>query len=527
MKVLVSDTLPQESLELLRKEKDLEVDVKTKLSPQELISCISNYQVLLIRSGTKVTKEVINAASNLQIIGRAGVGIDNVDVEAATRRGIIVMNTPDGNTISTAEHTIALILSLSRNIPFAHYSLRNKEWKREKFAGVELFDKTIGIIGLGRIGTEVAKRIKAFQMRVIGYDPYVSEERVESLGIEMVGLEQLYKESDYITLHVTKTPETKNMISKKEIELMKSEVRIINCARGGLIQEQDLIEALRNKRIAGAALDVYEQEPPAESELFSLDNCITVPHLGASTKEAQLNVGVDIVKQALEVLKGGMAKNAINIPQIDGNLLNQLKPYLNLGEKLGSFQGQLASAAIEEVAIEYAGDMTKYDLKAVSIAILKGLLSAMIDDALVNFVNAPFLAKERGIKVVESKSSQREDFNNLISVTVKTNKGKSSIAATLFHKDDARLVYLENFRIDAIPSGYMLVLSNIDKPGVVGRIGTILGNNNINIAALYMGREPIKDKQILVINVDSFVPEEVISEIRNLEEILRVKLIRL
>ncbi|MDI6785791.1 MAG: phosphoglycerate dehydrogenase [bacterium] len=527
MKVLISDSLPQEAIDVFKEEKGLEVDVLTSLSPEELINCIGNYHALVIRSGTKATKEVIEAATNLQVIGRAGVGLDNVNIEAATKKGIIVMNTPDGNTISTAEHTMALILSLSRNIPQAHASLKAREWNRKKYDGTELFRKTLGVIGLGRIGTEVAKRAQSFGMLILGYDPYISEEKVKSLGIELVELKELYKRSDYITLHVPKSSETKYMISKKEIEMMKKGVRIINCARGGLIKEKDLIEALQNNRIAGAALDVYEQEPPEDSPLFAIDKCITVPHLGASTREAQFNVGVDIAKQVLEVLRGGTARNAANIPQIDGELLKQLKPYLDLGEKLGNLQGQLASMHIEEVFVEYAGDIAEYDLSAVTIAILKGLLSAIIDDATVNFVNAPGLAKERGIKVVESKSGSKEDFNNLISITIKADKEKKFLAGTLFHKDDSRIVYLDEFRIDAIPSGYMLIISNTDKPGVVGKIGTILGNSKINIAALYMGREAIKNKQRLVLNVDSIVPEEVIAEIKNQEEILGVQLVKL
>lgn len=527
MKVLISDPLAQEAIDVLKGETGVEVDVKIGLSPEELISCIGNYNALLVRSETKVTREAIEAASNLQVIGRAGAGVDTIDMEAATKKGIIVMNTPGGNTIATAEHTMALMLSLSRNIPQAHTSVRSKEWNRKKYAGVELFNKTLGIIGLGRIGTEVAKRAQSFGMYVIGYDPYISEERVKSLGIELVELEEIYKRSDYITLHVPKTAETKYMISKKEINLMKKNVRLINCARGGLIKEEDLIEALQNGRIAGVALDVYEKEPPEESPLFTMDNCVTVPHLGASTREASLNVGIDIANQVLEVLKGGAAKNAVNIPQIDGDLLKQLKPYVDLGEKLGNLQGQLASMHIEEIVIEYAGDIAQYDLSAVSVAILKGLFSAIVDGAMVNFVNAPTLAKERGIKIVESKSGSREDFNNLISITVKAGTEKRVLAGTLFHKDDSRIVYLDGFRIDAIPSGYMLILSNVDKPGVVGKVGTILGNNNINIAALYMGREAIRNQQRLVLNVDNVVSEEVIAEIKDQEEILNIQLVKL
>lgn len=527
MKVLISDSLAQEAIAVLKKEPGVEVDVKTGLSLEELVNCIGDYNALLIRSDTKVTKEVIEAALNLQVIGRAGVGVDNVDIETATKKGIIVMNTPDGNTIATAEHTMALILSLSRNIPQAYTSVRSKEWNRKKYTGVELFEKTLGVIGLGRIGTEVAKRAQSFGMHIIGYDPYISKERVKSLGIELVALEELYKRSDYITLHVPKSAETKHMISKKEIELMKKSVHLINCARGGLIEEKALIEALQNGRIAGAALDVYEKEPPEESPLFTMDNCVTVPHLGASTREASLNVGIAVANQVLEVLKGGAAKNAVNIPQIDGELLKQLKPYVELGEKLGNLQGQLASMHIEEITIEYAGDIAQYDLSVVSLSILKGLLSAIVDGAMVNYVNAPALAKERGIKIIESKSGSREDFNNLISITVKAGTEKKFLAGTLFHKDDSRIVYLDEFRVDAIPSGYMLILSNIDKPGVVGKIGTILGNNNINIAALYMGREAIKEQQRLVLNVDSIVPEEILTEIRDQEEILNVQLVKL
>ncbi|MDI6703106.1 MAG: phosphoglycerate dehydrogenase [bacterium] len=523
MKVLVSDPLSKEGLDILDKAQ-IPYEVKTGLREEELVSCISRYNALIVRSETKVTKNIIGAAQNLKVIGRAGVGVDNIDVMEATKRGIVVMNVPGGNTISAAEHTMALLLSLSRNIPQANKSLKEKEWNRKRFRGVELNGKTLGIIGLGRIGREVAKRAKSFVMKVIAFDPYVSEDQAKVIGVELVELEDIYKESDYITLHIPSSDKTRHLISRDEFSKMKPGVRIINCARGGIIDEEALYEAMKEGKVAGCALDVYEKEPPFDSPLLELENCITVPHLGASTKEAQVNVAVEIARQVVDALKNDEIRNAVNIPQIEDI---EIKPYLFLCEKIGYLHAQLLSGHIEGIDVEYTGEIANYKVAPLTVAILKGILSGILTETLVNYVNAPLIAKERGIRVVESKSIKEKDFTNLISVRLSTDKEKRVIEGSIFQKDDERIVSIDGFRVDAIPSGYMLVISNIDKPGVIGKIGTILGQNNINIAGLQMGRKAIGGRQLMVLNVDHVVEQEVLKQIEGVDEVSSVRMVKL
>jgi len=527
MKVLVSDPLSKQGLEILEKAESIEVDVKTGLKPEELIAYISEYEGLIVRSETKVTKEVIEAGKKLQVIGRAGVGVDNINVEAATKKGIIVMNAPGGNTVSTAEHTIAMLLALSRNIPQADKSTKEGKWERKKYIGVELSGKTLGVIGLGRIGSYVSQIALAFNMKVLAYDPYISSEKAKRLGVELVSLDELYKNSDFITLHVPKSDETKKMISKAEIDKMKDGVRIINCARGGLIDEEALYEALKSGKVAGASLDVYENEPPTGSSLLELENCITVPHLGASTYDAQINVGVEVAQQVVDALSGGPIRNAVNIQQVDPDVLQEIQPYLILAEKIGSLSAQLNVSGIQQVEIEISGDIAIYEIPPFTVAVLKGLLSAILKEPVVNYVNAPVMAKERGINIVELRKTKEVDFVNLITVKVKTDEKTSQISGSIFHKNDIRIVAIDGFRIDAIPQGDMLVISNIDKPGVLGKIATILGKNNINIAGLQMGRKAIGGKQMIVLNVDEPISNPVLQEINSQEEILDVKLVKL
>jgi len=525
MKILVSDPLSKAGIDILNKEK-FTVDEKSKLSPQELKKIIKDYDALIIRSGTKVTAEIINASKKLKVIGRAGVGLDNVDCEAASKKGIIVMNTPGGNTISAAEHTMSLILSLSRNIPQANASIKRGEWDRKKFMGVELYEKTLGTVGLGRIGTEVAKRALSFGMKVIAYDPFLSIERAKQLDIDLVSLKELFASSDYITVHTPLTDETRHIISDKQIKQMKKGVRIINVARGGIVDEAALLKGIESGKIGGVALDVYETKPPANNPLLKYDNVIGTPHLGASTQEAQVNVAVDIAKQIADTLLGRGVKNAVNIPYIDPELQKTLQPYINLSEKMGVLQAQLAECRIKEVNIVYSGEITNYDLTPITVAFIKGLLTPAVGE-MVNYINASVIASERGIKVTEAKTSNIEEFANLICATVKTKDKKLEISGALFANGEPRIVKVDNFYIDIEPKGYMIFASNKDVPGIVGKIGSILGKNNINIAAMTFGREKQGGKAVSVCSVDALVSEKVLKEITKSKTIYSAKLIKL
>lgn len=525
-KILVSDPLAQEGIDLLKKVSEFQVDVKHKLPHEELKKIIKDYDALLVRSETKVTKDIIESADKLKLIGRAGVGLDNVDLEAASKRGIIVMNTPGGNTMSTAEHTMSLLLSLSRNIPQADASMRKGEWERKKFMGVEVYGKTLGIIGLGRIGSEVAKRALAFGMKVIAYDPFLSVEKAKELGVEVVELKGIFKRSDYITVHTPLTDQTKNIINNDTISTMKQGVRIINCARGGIIDENAIIEGIKSGKIAGAAFDVYEKEPPKENSLLSCERLVLTPHLGASTEEAQINVAVEIAESARDALLGRGIRNAVNVPCVDIELYKILQPYVSLAEKMGSLVSQLTQARILQIDIKYSGEVAKYNTSPMTVAVVKGVLSPILKDT-VNYVNSLIVANERGIKVEESKSIMVEEYTNLMTVEVKTETGTRSVMGTLFTKKDARIVKIDEFHVDAIPEGFMVAAHNIDVPGIIGQIGTILGRHNINIAAMTFGRESPGGKTLSVLNVDSEVPEKVLGEIRKAKNVLDAMLIKL
>jgi len=526
MKILVSDPLSEEGLKILREEKSLQVDVKLKQPEDVLKEIIKDYDALLVRSETKVTAAIIEKADKLKVIGRAGVGLDNVDVEAATKKGIIVMNAPEGNTISTAEHTLSLILALSRNIAQANASLKQGEWNRKKFMGVELYGKSLGVVGLGRIGKEVAKRALSFGMKVLAYDPYLPEDKARQLGVELVELQELFRQADYITLHVPLTEDTKNMISEKEFGLMKKGVRLVNCARGGLIDESALAKAVENGIVQGAAIDVFEKEPPGDNPLLKLEKVIVTPHLGASTEEAQINVSIDIARQVKDALLGAGVRNAVNFPCVEGQLLNLLKPYIDLAEKLGALETQISEGHIKEVKIKYTGEVLNCDTQPLTVALIKGMLTPILQET-VNFVNAPLIAKERGIKVSETKTAEAEDFANLVSVEVITDKSRNVVLGTLLANNSPRIVRINEFYVEAIPAGHMLLLHNWDKPGVVGNIGTILGENKINIAGMTFGRKKPGGRAITLLNVDSAVPEAVIKQLKSTENILDAKLIKL
>ncbi|HNW39046.1 MAG TPA: phosphoglycerate dehydrogenase [Candidatus Omnitrophota bacterium] len=526
IKVLVSDALSQKGLKVFTDASELAVDVKTDLKPEALKEIIKDYDALVVRSATKVTKEVIQAAGKLKVIGRAGVGLDNVDLEAATAKGIIVMNTPAGNTISTAEHTFSMILTMSRNIAQANASMKKGEWKRSKFMGVELYSKVLGIVGFGRIGSEVAKRALSFGMKVLAYDPFLSAQVAEDIGVQVAELKKVLQESDYITVHTPLTDETRHLISDKEFGMMKKNVRLVNCARGGIIDEVALVKAVKEGKVAGAALDVFENEPlSADNDLLKLDNVITTPHLGASTEEAQVNVAIEVAEIVRDALLGKGIRNAANYPCLDAETSKILTPYINLGEKLGMFAAQLVEGRFQEMAITYSGQITKYNLTPVTMALVKGLLTPILKET-VNFVNGVSLLKERGIKLLESKSGQEGEFVNLVQLEIKTDKETKSILGTLSGNKQPRIVKIDDYYLDLYPVGEMIFIRNLDKPGLIGSLGTLMGKNRINIAAMALGRNKPGDKAISVWSVDKQVNAEMLDKIKELENILTVKIIR-
>lgn len=526
MKILVSDKLSQEGIDILKSREDIEVDLRPDLTHGQLLECIENYDAMIIRSTTTVSEDLLEAATNLKVIGRAGVGVDNVDIDAATRLGILVVNTPTSNTISATEHTITLMLALSRNVPQADDSLRNGTWNRSKFIGVELFNKVLGVIGLGRIGSEVVKRAKAFGMTTIAYDPYISQEGAKKIGVKLVSFEEVLSQSDYISLHVPYSSETHHLIEKKEIGLMKSEARIINCARGGVIDEGALYDALKNDKIAGAALDVFEEEPVKDSPLFELDNVVVTPHLGAATEEAQVSVATEVAKHVINALQGKPVPTAINQISIAPDKMEFLSPYLKLAEKIGSFQAQILNKPISEIQVKYGGRLYDEPVKPITVALQKGLLTPGLQNS-VNYVNAPFLIEKRGIKLTETKENVSYDFTNLISVTVKADDQESTVAGTIFGKSDPRIVLIDDYHIKAIPSGYVILLYNKDLPGMIGTVGTILGENGINIADMSVGRTTSKSLALMVINIDSLAPKELLQKINDLDNIFYVKQLKL
>jgi D-3-phosphoglycerate dehydrogenase / 2-oxoglutarate reductase len=518
MRILISDDLAASGIEKLRNVPEFEVDVKTKLAPEELCRIIKDYDALVIRSATKVTADVIDAGDNLKVVARAGIGLDNVNIEAASRRGIVVMNTPEGNVITTAEHVIAMMLALSRNIPQANSSVKTGKWEKSRFRGREVSHKILGIIGIGRIGRIVADRAKGLKMNVIAYDPYINSEVIEKVGVKGVSLDELFARSDYITIHTPMTKETRNLLNAEAFKKMKKGVFIINCARGGIVNEQDLGEAIRSGIVAGAALDVFTQEPPRDNPLLGLDQVVATPHLGASTDEAQENVAIAVAEQVTEYLNRGTIRNAVNAPSIDGAVLAVLRPYLVLAERLGSLQAQITRGAIQEVNIVYIGEVTTVDTKPLTYSILKGVLTPVLGD-MINFVNVPVVVKERNIKVTASSRDEAEDFTNLISVQVKTAEDANLVAGTMFGKKDPRLVRINDFRLEAAMEGNSLLIFNIDTPGTIGAIGTCLGRHHVNISMMDVGQVLERGQNIIFLRTDTPVPEHVIQELLSLANV--------
>lgn len=527
MKILISDSMSGKAVEILKNTPGIECDVITGLKPDELKAKIKDYHGLVVRSATKVTADILEAAENLKVIGRAGTGVDNVDTVAATKKGVVVMNTPGGNTVTTAEHAVAMLLSLARKIPQATASMKRGEWEKKKFEGTEVTGKTLGVLGVGNIGGVVVSRAMGLKMNVIAYDPFISAEAADKLGAALVSMDELFKRSDFISVHVPLTNETKNILNEEAFKKMKKGVKIINCARGGIVDERALAEAIKARIVSGAALDVFEKEPtPADNPLLSLEEVILTPHLGASTHEAQENVAVAIADQIADYLTTGTIRNAVNVPSVPAELLAALNPYIALGEKLGSFQGQILKGGIEEVTVEYSGDVVNYDVAPITIACLKGLLDKVMD-TYVNFVNAPFVAKERGIKVVEVKSSRPTDFTSSITIKVKTRDEENIVEGALFGKKEARIVRIDKFFLDAVPEGYLLLLHNEDKPGVIGNVGTLLGANAVNIARLHLGRQSVGGEAVSVWSVDTPISKGLMEKILKLPHMISVRVVEL
>lgn len=522
MKILVSDSLSQEGLAIL-KESGFDVIVDTGLSEDQLVEKIKGVDALVIRSGTQVTARVIEAADSLKIIGRAGVGVDNVDTDAATKKGIIVSNTPDGNTLSAAEHTCAMMMAVARNIPQACASLKSEKWERNKFMGVEFNKKVLGVIGLGRIGAEVAKRFQSFNMTVLGYDPFVSEERAKSMGITLTTVEDICRKADFITVHTPLTKETRNIVNADMFNVMKPTARIVNCARGGIINEEDLADAVESGKIAGAALDVFVEEPPFGSRILKSDKIIVTPHLGASTVEAQVNVAVDIAHEIISVLNGEGARSAVNIPAVRPEVMEVISPYVKLAEASGKIAATLIGVGYDKIDLIYNGDIASKDVRTVTLAALKGALAVAVGSG-VNYVNAPGLAKSRGVEVSEKKSETSGEYGSVFTVTV-SGGGKSVSVSGTAVGNDIKIIQIDKTRVDVYPSAHMIFADHVNKPNVIGPCCQILGENNINISGMQVGHVKVGEPTIMVISVDSDVPEDVLKKLMTVDGVLSAKIV--
>ena len=521
MKVLVASNIAEEAIEKMRKE-GIEVDVKPKISEKELERIIPEYDALVVRSTPKVSAKIIEKGKRLKIIGRAGVGVDNIDVESATQRGIIIVNAPGGNTISTAELAIGLMISAARMIPQADRSVKEGKWERKRFVGIELRGKTLGIIGLGRVGYEVAKRGKSFDMNVIAYDPYISYEKAKSLGVKMVSFEELIEKSDIISIHVPKTKETENLIDEDEFRKMKDGVIIINCARGGIVNEKALVNAIKSGKVYSAGIDVFVNEPPEpDNELLKLENVVTTPHIGASTREAQKNVGMIIAEDIINLKNGYPVKNAVNLPSLSEEEFEFLMPYLTLAEKMGKIAAAKLMGSFNRVKVTYRGKLAEKDTAYLSRALLKGLLEHILGQN-INLVSALPLAKERGIEVEESRIESTDSYESLLEVNVEGKEGSIYMAGTSFGRDDYRIIKIDKYKVDFVPKGHYIISLHEDKPGVIGRVGTLFGRNNINIAGMIVGRYGDKPGgvQLMLLLVDDPPTEQVLEEMLKLDGII-------
>jgi D-3-phosphoglycerate dehydrogenase / 2-oxoglutarate reductase len=519
-KVLIADALSPSAAEVFR-ERGIEADTRTGLAPSELAAMIGVYDGLAVRSATKVTRHILDAATNLKVVGRAGIGVDNVDVAAATQHGVVVMNAPHGNAVTTAEHAIALMLALARNIPQANASTHEGRWEKERFLGVELAGKTLGIVGCGNVGSIVADRAHGLKMQVIAYDPFLSDERARDLAVEKVDLAELLGRADIITLHTPLTDSTCRMIDAAALARTKPGVRIVNCARGELVVEADLKAAILSGQVAGAALDVFSEEPARGNTLFGLPQVIATPHLGASTAEAQEKVAIQIAQQMAEFLLTGAVRNAVNMPSVTAEEAPRLRPYIRLAEQLGSFAGQLTRSGIRAVTVEYEGHATQLNTRALTAAALSGLLSPMLEQ--VNMVNAPLIARERDISVSEVKHDRPSDYQTLIRLTIETDRRKRDLAGTLFGGDKPRVVEIKGIPIEAELGRHMLYVTNKDKPGFIGRLGTMLGDAGVNIATFHLGRLAPGADAIALIEVDQPLPDPLLRRLRLIPDVLQAE----
>lgn len=526
MKVLVAEKIAQEGIDVLKQE-NLTVDVKLNLTRDQLLDIIEDYDAIVVRSVTKINEEFYQRAKNLKVVGRAGTGVDNIEMEGATMRGIIVVNTPEANNVSAAEHTIGLLLSSIRNITQGNMRIKGRVWDRNGLKGVELQGKTLGIIGLGRIGSLVALRLQAFGMKLIGYDPYITDARFNKFGVEKKEtLEDLVREADFITIHTPKTEETFGMIGDDQFKVAKKGLRVINCARGGLINEEALDRAIKEGIVASAGIDVLVNEPNTTSPLLDCDNVVLTPHLGADTEEAQYNVGTMVAHEVVNALNGEMVPNAVNLPTLQANELNEIKAYLKLGETLGKLYHQLEKDPVEKIEIKYSGEIANKETTAVTLSVLKGLFETILKER-VNYVNASLIAKNRGVDVIESKESVEEKYLNLIKLAITTKLKTYTISGTVFGKDEIRLVEVDGYEFDVAPNPCMLVAMNLDKPGMIGQIGTLLGVSKINIATMQVSKKKKAEWAMMFLNVDSEVPKESLKLINGLEGICNARFIKL
>ena len=522
-KVLISDQMSERAVEVFRA-RGIEVDIAVGLEPEELIGRIGAYDGLALRSATQANAEVIAAGKKLKVVGRAGIGVDNIDVEAATRRGIVVMNTPGGNAVTTAEHSIAMLFALARQIPAADRSTRAGKWEKSRFMGVELTGKTLGVIGCGNIGAIVAERARALRMRVVAYDPYLSPERARDLGVERVAFDELLARADFITLHVPMTEETRGMIDAAALAKAKRGVFIINCARGGLVVEEDLKVAIESGQVAGAALDVFADEPARDNPLFAMDEIVATPHLGAATTEAQEKVAVQVAEQMSDYLLTGAIANAVNMPALSAEEAERLRPYMRLAELLGSFAGQLTQTGLKGVCIEYEGEAAGLNCRPLTQAALTGLLAPILDN--VNMVSAPALARQRNIAVTEMKHERDCDYQTLIRLTVTTERGSRSVSGTLFGGDKPRLVEIKGIAIEAELGAHMLYIANEDRPGLIGALGKTLGDAGVNIATFHLGRAERGADAIALLELDETISAQVLERVRALPHIKQATALR-
>ncbi len=526
MKVLITDPLSDEGVDYLKQQPDLEVVCQSDLSSEALLSEIGDAEGLIVRSKTKVTQEVLGAASRLRVIGRAGAGVDNIDLEAATRKGVVVMNTPGGNSVSVAEHAFALLLALARKVSFADPSLRSGVWNKKAFVGQELQNKTLGLLGLGKIGSIMAQRALSFHLKVLAYDPFVSEEYTRDLGVELRTLEEVLSESDFVSLHAPLNEQTKGMINKDTLALMQEGALLINAARGELVVEEDLSNALEKGQLGGAALDVFENEPEVHQGLIASDLTVLTPHIAGATVEAQSKVGYDIARQVADYLQNEVIVNAVNFPSMTPKELEQIQPYLGLAEKLGSFISQVSQIRLSEIGIRYYGGFTELNYKPISNYILKAILKPILSEE-INQVNARNYAKERGISVVETVSSRQRSYSNLISIQLRSPEKTEWIEGAILHKGNYRLVSIDGIPIETGLGEHILFIRNQDTPGVIGLVGTILGKAKINIASFVLGRDGDGAHAVGVVNTDGEIPEKVMQEIRNIPAVQFLLLIRL